>query len=89
MSSPSDHVTSAIRADDVVVIAMSRKPALLFSYLEAFLGDLERWLREMRIDINVSKNAALIFTRGERRSFSCSASQSTVSTKSVYLQGDP
>jgi hypothetical protein len=42
MPSTSDHVTLALYADDTAIIAMSRKQALLVSYLEAYLGDLER-----------------------------------------------
>jgi hypothetical protein len=83
------HISTTSHADDTSVIALSRKPTLLVSYLEAFLGDLERWLRELRIAINVSKSAALIFTRGGRPFLSCSASQSTGSTKPVYLKDDP
>ena len=47
-------------ADVTAIIATSRKQALLVSYLEANLTQIERWLREWRIAINVSKsNAAL------------------------------
>jgi hypothetical protein len=31
---------------DTAIIATFRKPALLISYLESYLNDLERWLRE-------------------------------------------
>jgi hypothetical protein len=31
-------------ANDTAVIATSRKPTLLFSYLESYLRDLQRWL---------------------------------------------
>ena len=46
MPSPSYHVTLAPYADDTTIIATSRKPVLLVSYLRAYLSDLERWLRE-------------------------------------------
>jgi hypothetical protein len=36
---PSRHVELALYADDTAVIATSRKPALLFSYLESYLAD--------------------------------------------------
>jgi retron-type reverse transcriptase len=45
---PSRHVELALYADDTAVIATSRKPALLLSYLELYLADLELWLRKWR-----------------------------------------
>jgi len=56
MPSPSHHVELALYADDTAIIATSRKPTLLVSYLESYLNDLQRWLSEWRIDINVSKS---------------------------------
>jgi len=53
MSTPSHHVELALYADDTAVIATSRKPTLLVSYLESYLNDLQRWLSEWRIAINV------------------------------------
>ena len=41
MPIPYRHVELALYADDMAVIATSRKPALLVSYLEAYLADLE------------------------------------------------
>jgi len=67
MHSPSHHVELALYADDTAVIATSRKPALLASYLESYLNDLQRWLSEWRTDINVSKSTAIIFARAGRR----------------------
>jgi hypothetical protein len=63
MSIPSRHVELALYADDTAAMATSRKPELLVSYLESFLSDLERWLKEWRIGINVSKSTAMLFTR--------------------------
>jgi hypothetical protein len=63
MSVPSIHVELALYADDTAVTATSRKPALLVSYLEAYLADLELWLKKWRIAINVSKSTAKFFTR--------------------------
>jgi hypothetical protein len=65
--SPSHHVELALYADDAAIIATSRKPTLLVSYLEAYLNDLQRWLTEWRLTINVSKNTACIFARSGRR----------------------
>ena len=48
MPSPSHHVELALYADDTAVIASSRKPTLLVSYLESYLNDLQRWLSEWR-----------------------------------------
>jgi hypothetical protein len=46
MPVPSRHVELAMYADDRAIIATSRKSALLIRYLETYLSDLERWLRE-------------------------------------------
>jgi hypothetical protein len=67
MPSPSHQVELALYADDTAIIAMSRKPTLLVSYLESYLKDLQRWLSEWRIAINVSKSTAIIFARAGRR----------------------
>ena len=50
--SPSHHVELALYADDTAIIATSRKPTLLVTYLESYLNDLQRWLSEWRITIN-------------------------------------
>ena len=66
MPPPSHHVELAIYADDTAIIATSRKQTLLVSYLESYL-DLQQWLSDWRIAINVSKGTALIFARAGRR----------------------
>jgi hypothetical protein len=60
---PSRHVELAQYADDTALVATSRSPSLLTGYLEAYLGRLERWLRDWRIAINVSKSAAVLFVK--------------------------
>jgi len=67
MPSPSHHVELALYADDTAIIATSRKPMLLVSYLESYFSDLQRWLSEWTIVINVSKDTAIIFARAGRR----------------------
>jgi len=67
MPSPSHHVELALYADDTAIIATPRKPTLFVSYLESYLNDLQRWLSEWRIAINVSKSTAIIFARAGRR----------------------
>ena len=67
MPTPSRHVELALYADDMAIIATSRKPTLLVSYLESYLSNLQRWLKEWRIAINVSKSSAIIFARAGRR----------------------
>ena len=57
MPVPSRHVELALYADDTANIATSRKPALLVSYLEAYLSELEQWLREWRIIVSKSNTA--------------------------------
>jgi hypothetical protein len=64
---PSRHVELAHYADDTALVATSRSPSLLVGYLEAFLGRLERWLRDWRIAINVSKSTAVLFVKAARR----------------------
>ena len=66
MPSPSHHVVLALYADATAIIAKSRKPTLLVSYLESYLNDLQRWLSEWSIVINVSKSSAIIFARAGR-----------------------
>ena len=60
------HIELALHADDTAIIATSRKPTLLVSYLESYLSDLQQWLSEWKIAINVSKSTAIIFTHAER-----------------------
>jgi hypothetical protein len=66
MSVPSRHVESALYADDTAIIAKSRKSALLFRYLETYVSDVERWLREWIIPINVLKSNAMLFAKVPR-----------------------
>jgi hypothetical protein len=66
MPSPSHHVNLTLYADDSSITATSRMPTMLVSYLESYLNDLQRWLSEWRIAINVSKSSAMIFGRAER-----------------------
>ena len=67
MPSPSHHVELALYADDTAIIAKSRNPTLLVSCLETYLNDLQRWLSDWRIAINVSKSTAIIFALARRR----------------------
>jgi hypothetical protein len=64
---PSRHAELAQYADDTALVATSRSPSLLVGYLEDYLGRLERWLRDWRIAINVSKSTALLFVKAARR----------------------
>jgi len=66
MHTPSHHVELALYADDTAIIATPRKPTLLISYLESYLNELQRWLSEWRIAVNVSKSTAIIFARAGR-----------------------
>jgi retron-type reverse transcriptase len=65
---PSRHIELASYADDTALVTTSRKPALLVSYLESYLADLEVWLRKWRIAIKLSKCRAMLFTRGRIQS---------------------
>jgi hypothetical protein len=53
VSTPSSHVELAMYADDTVLVATFRSPALLISYMETYLSTFEHWLRDWRIVINV------------------------------------
>ena len=64
---PSRHVELALYADDSAIIATSRMPTLLVSYMESYFSNIQRWLTEWRIAINVSKSSAIIFARAGRR----------------------
>jgi hypothetical protein len=64
---PSRHVELAQYADDTALEAMSRSPSLLISYLQAYLGRLERWLRDWRIAINVSESTSVLYVKAARR----------------------
>jgi len=66
MPLPSHHVELALYADDTAIIATYRKPTLPVSYLESYLNDLQPWLIEWRIVINVSKNTAINFAHAGR-----------------------
>ena len=63
MPTPSHHVELALYMNDMAIIATSRSPVLLISCLELYLNDLQRWLTEWRITINVSKSTVIVFTR--------------------------
>ena len=63
----SHHDELVLYVDDTNIIAISRKPTLLVSYLESRLNYLQRWLSEWRIAINVSNCTAKILARAGRR----------------------
>ena len=67
MPSSSHHIQLPLYADVTASIATSRKPTLLFSYLESYLNDFQRCLCKWRIAINVSKSTAIIFAHAGRR----------------------
>jgi hypothetical protein len=80
MPPPSHHVELDLYADDTAIIATSRKPKLLVSYLESYLNDLQHWVSEWRIAINVLKSTAIIFARAGRR---------FIHSRPVTLFGEP
>jgi len=79
MPPPSHHVELAIYADDTAIIPTSRKPTLLVSYLESHLNELQRWLSEWRIAINICMSTAIIFV---------SAGRSSIQPQPVTLFGE-
>ena len=76
MTPDSHHVELALYADDTATIATSSKPTLLVSYLESYLNDLQRWLSDWRIAINVTKSTAIIFARAYPDHYHCLGYQS-------------
>jgi len=64
----------------MAIIATSRKPTLLLSYLESYLKHFQRWLSKWRIAINVSKSTAIILARAGRR---------FIQPRPVILFGEP
>lgn len=56
----------ALYADDTAVIATSKKIELLQKYLDQHLLQIQEWLKLWRIKVNVSKSAAVLFTRRRR-----------------------
>jgi hypothetical protein len=63
MPTPSRHVDLALCSEDMAIIAMSCKAALLVSYLELYLSYLQWWLREWRIAISISKSTTTLFPK--------------------------
>jgi hypothetical protein len=61
MPTPSQHIKLALYVDDMAIIATSCKRTLLVTYLQSYLSNLQWWLSEWRITINVSKSSAIIF----------------------------
>jgi hypothetical protein len=45
MPSPLHHIKLALYLENIFILAMYRKLVLLISYLEAYLRDVEWWLR--------------------------------------------
>jgi hypothetical protein len=64
---PPRHIELAQYADDTNLIATSPNPSLLVGYLEAYLGRLELWLRDWRININGSNSTAVLYAEASRR----------------------
>jgi hypothetical protein len=64
---PSRQAELAQYTDGTALVATSRSPSLLFGYLEAYLGRLDRWPQDWRIAINVSKSIAVLFVKAARR----------------------
>jgi hypothetical protein len=70
-------------------MATSRKTELLVRYLESYLSDLERWLKEWRITINVSKSTRCFSLAGASKipdMYYTSGSQSYVSMQPVIWE---
>ena len=80
MPSPSRYVELAVYVEDTAVMATYSQPELLVSYLETYFSYLVRWLRELRIAINVSKSTAMLFAK---------AGRSIPKLRPVWLFGEP
>jgi hypothetical protein len=80
MPSLSHHVKLALYLEHMFILAMYCKPVLLVIYLEAYLSNLEQWLRECMIAINVLNSTANIFARARMR---------FLNPRTVQLFGEP
>ena len=58
---PSRHLKLAQYADDTALVATSKQPQRLLKYLKTHLIELETWVRDWKIAINVDKSAAVLF----------------------------
>ena len=58
---PSRHIELGQYAYDTALVAASKYPALLVKYLGNHLSELEIWLQDWRIAINVGISAAVLF----------------------------
>jgi Reverse transcriptase (RNA-dependent DNA polymerase). len=54
---PSHYIELAQYADNTALVAMLNQPTLLLKYL----AELEKWLQDLRIVINVGQSAAMLF----------------------------
>ena len=59
---PSRHIELAVYVDDTALVVTSKQPVLLVKYLETHLSEVEKWLRDWMIAINVGKSAAVLCT---------------------------
>jgi hypothetical protein len=80
MPTLSHYAEVALYADATALLATSRKPSLLVSYLETYLSRLENWLQDWRITFNVSKSTALLSAK-RLRDASKSPDQSSFSER--------
>jgi hypothetical protein len=77
---PSQLIELALYADDSAIVATSRKPTQLLSYLESYIQILPRCMSEWRMFINVSRSTSKISVRDGRR---------LVQPQTVMLFGEP
>ena len=63
MPPPSHHVKLALYTEKTAIIAVSCMPTLLVSYLESYPNDVQQWLSEWRMAINISKSTVIIFAK--------------------------
>jgi hypothetical protein len=87
--SPSCHLELALYAIDTAAIDTSRKPALFVNYLETYLSDLERRLREWRIAIKVSMISAMLFAHPETQTSSALRGANQMGQYGPLSCGDP
>ena len=80
MSSPPHQIDLALYVDETAIIATSHKPTRLISHLESYLYNLQWWLSEWRVAIDISKSTAIIFPH---------AGQRFIQPRPVTLFGEP
>lgn len=86
------HVELAVYAFNTAILISSGQAALIVKYMESYVSELQRLLKEYRTSINVSNSTAMLFARVSgifryHEQFRCSGIQFTRSISPVNIGG--